>query len=73
MTKLRFCAAAFEVLGFASLAMAQSNPRYMDTSLSLEARAADLVSRMTVEEKGSEMVNQSRAIPRLRERVYPNS
>jgi beta-glucosidase len=39
--------------------------RFQDTSLSPEARAADLVGRMTVEEKASQMVNQSRAIPRL--------
>jgi beta-glucosidase len=47
-------------------AAAQSgSQRYQDTSLSPEARAADLVGRMTVEEKASQMVNQSRAIPRL--------
>ena len=38
---------------------------YQDTSLSHEVRAADLVSRMTLEEKASQMVNQARAIPRL--------
>jgi beta-glucosidase len=43
----------------------RSSPRYLDTSLSPEARAADLVGRMTVEEKASQMVNQSRAISRL--------
>ena len=40
-------------------------PAYWDTSLSPEKRAADLVHRMTVEEKVSQLVNQSRAIPRL--------
>ncbi len=40
-------------------------PAYWDTSLSAEKRAADLVHRMTVEEKVSQLVNQSRAIPRL--------
>ncbi len=40
-------------------------PPYLKTSLSAEQRAADLVHRMTVEEKVSQLVNQSRAIPRL--------
>ena len=40
-------------------------PTYLNTSLSAEQRAADLVHRMTVEEKVSQLVNQSRAIPRL--------
>ena len=40
-------------------------PAYLNTSLSAEQRAADLVHRMTVEEKVSQLVNQSRAIPRL--------
>jgi beta-glucosidase len=42
-----------------------SQPAYWNTSLSPEKRAADLVQRMTVEEKVSQLVNQSRAIPRL--------
>ena len=40
-------------------------PAYLNTSLSFAERAADLVHRMTVEEKVSQLVNQSRAIPRL--------
>ena len=53
-------------LMLAPLAVAQSGgPRYLDTTLPAEARAADLVGRMTLEEKSSQMVNQSRAIPRL--------
>jgi len=65
MMKLRSFAFAFGILCFASFAMAQDYSRFLDTSLSPEARAADLVSRMTLEEKASQMVNQSRAIPRL--------
>ena len=38
---------------------------YMDPKLSPEQRAADLVHRMTLEEKASQLVNQARAIPRL--------
>ena len=40
-------------------------PSYLNTSLSPEQRASDLVHRMKVEEKVSQLVNQSRAIPRL--------
>jgi beta-glucosidase len=42
-----------------------SKPAYLDTSLSPEQRAADLVQRMTLEEKATQLVNQARAIQRL--------
>jgi beta-glucosidase len=38
---------------------------YLDPSLTPQQRAADLVSRMTLQEKVSEMTNSSAAIPRL--------
>ena len=38
---------------------------YLDPSLPKEQRAADLVGRMTLEEKISEMSNSSAAVPRL--------
>jgi hypothetical protein len=38
---------------------------YLDPSLSLDRRVADLVSRMTLEEKVSQMMNAAPAIPRL--------
>lgn len=40
-------------------------PAYKDQSLSFEERAKDLVSRMTLEEKVSQMLFNSPAIPRL--------
>ena len=40
-------------------------PAYKDESLSFEERARDLVSRMTLEEKASQMVYNAPAIPRL--------
>jgi beta-glucosidase len=46
-------------------AIAQNKPAYLDPSLPAERRAADLVKRMTLEEKASQLVNQARAIPRL--------
>ena len=42
-----------------------SNLPYMNPKLSPEQRAADLVRRMTLEEKASQLVNQARAIRRL--------
>ncbi|MGB6451759.1 MAG: glycoside hydrolase family 3 C-terminal domain-containing protein [Steroidobacteraceae bacterium] len=57
------------VAGFAVVlsASAQDTGRlpYMNPSLSPEVRAADLVHRMTLGEKASQLVNQARAIPRL--------
>lgn len=43
---------------------------YLDTALPLNERVDDLVSRMTLEEKVSQLVNQSRAIPRLKVPKY---
>ena len=43
---------------------------YMNPNLPAEARARDLVSRMTLEEKASQLVNQARAIPRLKVPAY---
>src|SRR5512144_477086 len=40
-------------------------PAYLNTSLTAEERAADLVQRMTLPEKVTQLVNQARAIPRL--------
>src|ERR1017187_9901145 len=50
--------------------LAQQSPAYLDTRLSPEQRAADLVHRMTLEEKASQLVNQARAIPRLNVPAY---
>jgi beta-glucosidase len=46
------------------------SPAYLNTSLSAEQRASDLVHRMTVEEKVTQLSNQSRAIPRLNVPAY---
>ena len=47
------------------LGWAQTALPYQDPALSAEERAADLVHRMTLEEKASQLVNQARPIPRL--------
>ncbi len=56
--------AAF-LLGSSLCAQDTGRPAYLNDSLPAEQRAADLVQRMTVEEKVSQLVNQSRAVPRL--------
>ncbi len=45
-------------------------PLYLDPSQPVDARVNDLVSRMTLEEKASQLVNQARAIPRLQVPEY---
>lgn len=45
-------------------------PIYLDTSYSFEERAADLISRMTLEEKQSQLINTMPAIPRLGINAY---
>jgi beta-glucosidase len=64
---LRMTAAALALSSAAWMAGAQdaAKPAYLDPSLPAEQRAADLVKRLTLEEKASQLVNQSRAIPRL--------
>ena len=47
-----------------------ATPAYLYTNLTFEARAADLVSRMTLDEKISQMQNDAPAIPRLSIQKY---
>src|SRR5262245_53338465 len=49
----------FSTTGFAA------DPVYNDLDKSFEQRAADLVSRMTLEEKVAQLQNDAPAIPRL--------
>jgi len=56
--------------GQRAFAQETSNPPYLNPNLSPEQRAADLVHRMTLEEKASQLVNQARAIPRLKVPAY---
>lgn len=63
--------ASLAILLSASTFLGQTDkPAYLDTTLAPEKRAADLVSRLKLEEKASQMVNQSRAIPRLKIPAY---
>jgi beta-glucosidase len=61
------------VLAFAAFscpAQTADKPGYLDPSQPIEKRVDDLVSRMTLEEKASQLVNQARAIPRLQVPAY---
>jgi beta-glucosidase len=55
---------AVSLLSLASGALA-ADPVYKDLNRTFEERAADLVSRMTLEEKVSQLQNDAAAIPRL--------
>jgi beta-glucosidase len=74
MTKmgLRLLAMIVALAGLTCAAVAQdtAKPAYLDPSLPALQRAADLVHRMTLEEKASQLVNQARAIPRLNVPAY---
>jgi beta-glucosidase len=54
------------IVGFAQA----QQPAYQNTQLSFEDRAKDLVSRMTIEEKIPQLINDAPAIPRLGVREY---
>ena len=62
--------ASFALLVCSATAQDISNLPFMNTKLSPEERAADLVHRMTLAEKASQLVNQARAIPRLTVPAY---
>lgn len=53
-----------------AVAQESANPPYMNPQLSPEQRATDLVRRMTLAEKASEMQNNSAAVPRLKIPAY---
>jgi beta-glucosidase len=53
-----------------AFAQSVATPPYLDTNLTPEQRAADLVNRMTLAEKASEMQNNSAAVPRLNIPAY---
>jgi len=64
------CTLALMVVFLNGLSLGQTpkvtdSPLYLDPSQPMDTRVSDLLSRMTLEEKASQLVNQSRAIPRL--------
>ena len=66
------CLAAFLFGSALPYAVAQDseNPAYLNPQLSPEQRATDLVRRMTLEEKATQMQNNSAAVPRLKIPAY---
>ena len=62
---LIFLAVPLFSLAQAQPAKSSASPAYLNPSLPVNVRVDDLLSRMTLEEKASQLVNQSRAIPRL--------
>src|SRR5277367_1970630 len=58
------------VAAFPSVAQTPPAAPYLNPSLPVDVRVDDLVSRMTLEEKASQLVNQARAIPRLQVPAY---
>jgi beta-glucosidase-like glycosyl hydrolase len=57
--------AALAIMAFKPANENQKKPIYLNTSYSFKERAADLVSRMTLEEKQSQLGNTMPPIPRL--------
>jgi beta-glucosidase len=55
----------FASLCLSAAAATAADPAYQDLNRSFEERAADLVSRMTLEEKVAQLQNDAPAIPRL--------
>jgi beta-glucosidase len=62
MSILRKCLVA---AALASICLAQQKPLYQDPSAPMEKRVDDLLARMTLEEKVSQLMNDSPAIDRL--------
>jgi len=60
---------AFLICGRAA-AQTTGDAVYLDPSQPLDARVDDLIKQMTLEEKASQLVNQARAIPRLKVPAY---
>jgi len=64
--KRRFCITAIGIFTAVSMLQAQtSKPAYLDITKAREARVQDLLKRMTLAEKVSQMMNSNSAIPRL--------
>ena len=72
--KLFLCFLWLPAYFLATPALAQSpsngTPAYLNPSLPLDQRVEDLVSRMTLEEKASQVVHVAAAIPRLHVPAY---
>ena len=59
------CGAFIAMVAFASLSAQEATPAYKNEALPFDVRVKDLVGRMTLEEKVSQMKDVAAAIPRL--------
>jgi beta-glucosidase len=62
--------AVLAVIVMHSAAQTAGGAVYLDPSKPVDTRVDDLIGRMTLEEKASQLVNQARAIPRLQLPAY---
>jgi len=60
----------FSVAAVTVAQTAPATPPYLDPSQPINVRVDDLISRMTLEQKASQVVNQARAIPELHVPAY---
>jgi beta-glucosidase len=67
---LAFLVASILIMICPAVAQDASDFLYMNPKISPEERAVDLVHRMTLQEKASQLVNQARAVPRLNVPAY---
>jgi len=58
------------IVAFTNSVFAQDIPKYLDYNLSIDERIEDLILRMTIEEKVSQMSHNSPAIERLKIPAY---
>ena len=58
----------FAIVSYA--AQTKSGTVYLDPSQPIDVRVDDLIHRMTLEQKASQLVNQARAIPELQVPAY---
>jgi len=58
------------LLSLAGASAQSGGPVYLDASQPIDVRVNDLIGKMTLEEKASQVVNQARAIPRLEVPAY---
>ncbi len=65
-----FLAFSLALATLSQLAVSAQDAAYLNPSLPRDQRVDDLISRMTLEEKASQLVNQARAIPRLQVPAY---
>lgn len=74
--KIKFSKVIFLILAFSAVTAfmpvsdSSKKPVYLNTAYSFEERAADLVSRLTPEEKQSLLGNSMAAVPRLGINAY---